>query len=638
VCTLRTTRRDNLRLDSNHKMNLGDYRMNLAILVALVSICCAQAGERVDEISTCDAELFDPSKCLYTRVESAKTMQEAEAVCVHAGGHLASVHTNAQHNTISLIGANSWIGLHDRRVEADCVDEDTEGKFTWTDGSPTEFRAWLEDEPNGRSDKNASCTGPDAWSTALPGRPGDCVCLTDDGQHWEDVPCDSLNDFVCQHCGAMPGPTEYKLYTFTENTLSMWNAEQACVREGGHLASIHSEADTEAIALLIAEVEAYTWIGFHDGYKEAGCTGSLGQTGRGNDPIDYSTGFMWTDGTSTDYTAWANGEPNDWSKLPGMNGAHCDGSGGEDCSFLCPATKGPGWCPPNRWADTACTGADPAWVIDKYVCGFNGAWPRSSDFNDNPLAQGSKACHECPDGMLFNFTKDDGGERMYCVECTPGKSARSLGLAMYNIVDDFRSGCVDCEAGHYDHDMDGTTACAPCPMDTYQDKPGAIGCITCRVGHTSVPGSSSCCPAGTIQDVYNVYSKTGWCLGGPGTQSSTYPTSVDGCWAACLIDYPNSLVAADYWPKNDLRGFPKCWCQTKCVSLSTQNVDSNNPVELALRVGWESDLNLPRPELAGDGGLAGITSSCSPCVAPYYDLDQLASTPCAPCPGETCTY
>ena len=34
-------------------------------------------------------------------------------------------------------------------------------------------------------------------------------------------------------------------------------------------------------------------------------------------------------------------------------------------------------------------------------------------------------------------------------------------------------------------------------------------------------------------------------------------------------------------------------------------------------------------------GFVGNHTSCSPCVAPYYDLDQSAVTPCAPCSGET---
>jgi hypothetical protein len=35
---------------------------------------------------------------------------------------------------------------------------------------------------------------------------------------------------------------------------------------------------------------------------------------------------------------------------------------------------------------------------------------------------------------------------------------------------------------------------------------------------------------------------------------------------------------------------------------------------------------------------ASTAVSCLACVEPYYDLDQLASTPCVPCPGEISTY
>jgi hypothetical protein len=92
--------------------------------------------------------------------------------------------------------------------------------------------------------------------------------------------------------------------------------------------------------------------------------------------------------------------------------------------------------------------------------------------------------------------------------------------------------CSACELGRYDHDADSTSACESCPVDTYQDQPGATGCIVCPMGRTSMLGS----------------------------------TSADAC---CPI------------------------------------------------------------------GFFGTRTSCSPCIAPYYDLDQSATTPCAACSGET---
>ena len=51
----------------------------------------------------------------------------------------------------------------------------------------------------------------------------------------------------------------------------MWDAEDECVAQGGHLASIHSDDDKEAIASLGNTNDM--WIGFHDSFSEAGCTG-----------------------------------------------------------------------------------------------------------------------------------------------------------------------------------------------------------------------------------------------------------------------------------------------------------------------------------------------------------------------------
>jgi hypothetical protein len=59
------------------------------------------------------------------------------------------------------------------------------------------------------------------------------------------------------------------------------------------------------------------------------------------------------------------------------------------------------------------------------------------------------------------------------------------------------SQCSACDPGRYDHDADSTSACEGCPADTFQDQPGAVGCIACPAGHTSVHGSSVCCLAGT---------------------------------------------------------------------------------------------------------------------------------------------
>ena len=49
--------------------------------------------------------------------------------------------------------------------------------------------------------------------------------------------------------------------------------EDTCIRQGGHLASLHSDEDSAAVKALIAGAGLGTaWLGYHDRYQEAGCT------------------------------------------------------------------------------------------------------------------------------------------------------------------------------------------------------------------------------------------------------------------------------------------------------------------------------------------------------------------------------
>ena len=107
-------------------------------------------------------------------------------------------------------------------------------------------------------------------------------------------------------------------FEYNANALSNRAAEEACRRSGGHLASIHSQDEQDTVAALIPDgawPAGRAWNGFHDRHAEQGCDG---------------LGFIWTDGSPTDYTNWDDGEPNDW--LGG--GPHCDGTGGEDCTEM----------------------------------------------------------------------------------------------------------------------------------------------------------------------------------------------------------------------------------------------------------------------------------------------------------------
>jgi hypothetical protein len=115
-------------------------------------------------------------------------------------------------------------------------------------------------------------------------------------------------------------------FEYNDDPLTNHAAEDACLRNGGHLASIHSQDEQDTIAALIPD-GGRAWNGFHDRHAEQGCD---------------DLGFIWTDGSPTDYTNWAEGEPNDW-----LSGSpHCDGTGNEDCTEM--------WRGGASWNDLNC--------------------------------------------------------------------------------------------------------------------------------------------------------------------------------------------------------------------------------------------------------------------------------------------
>eukprot|EP01045_Picozoa_sp_COSAG04_P002283 COSAG04_NODE_81_length_27945_cov_46.142821_26_plen_733_part_00 len=99
----------------------------------------------------------------------------------------------------------------------------------------------------------------------------------------------------------------------------------------------------------------------------------------------------------------------------------------------------------------------------------------------------------------------------YAVEERPGHLAVGVegpdGLSLLPIpVDDFLSAannggyadetCIDCAAGLYDHDGYAGTACASCPLDTYQDFTRSSHCVSCPGGmitHETESASPSDC-------------------------------------------------------------------------------------------------------------------------------------------------
>ena len=93
-------------------------------------------------------------------------------------GHLASVENRQEQNFMldyvnSVKGGGFWIGF---------TDQQSEGLYTWTDGTSSLFTFWGRGEPNNNEGNQ------------------NCALLYLNGA-WDDTECDSQKEFMCKMNG-----------------------------------------------------------------------------------------------------------------------------------------------------------------------------------------------------------------------------------------------------------------------------------------------------------------------------------------------------------------------------------------------------------------------------------------------------
>jgi hypothetical protein len=152
---------------------------------------------------------------------------------------------------------------------------------------------------------------------------------------WNDAACSTETSYVCRDADGQ--------FHFDAGKADWFQAREACQARGTSLASLHSEADAEKLMAVHQPAGEHTdiWIGLNDRRKECGKDGDC---------------FTWEDGSSLQWTAWADGEPNDWRRsesqrdhAPGPAQGGDQGSPGEDCvlAFACSNPMNRGMCHPH---------------------------------------------------------------------------------------------------------------------------------------------------------------------------------------------------------------------------------------------------------------------------------------------------
>jgi len=119
-------------------------------------------------------------------------------------------------------------------------------------------------------------------------------------------------------------------YKLVSSAKSWQAAENQCMSEGGHLASIHNAFENNALSTLAAtgNANANTWIGL-------------------NNMNSSPNMFSWTDGTNTMYTNWGSGQPMQPSAM------HCVQQAGKSTAS------------PNMWMTADCN------MAQQFICNVN---------------------------------------------------------------------------------------------------------------------------------------------------------------------------------------------------------------------------------------------------------------------------
>jgi hypothetical protein len=129
-----------------------------------------------------DCTLFAIGERSYAFCPGAATWDAARGHCTGLGGDLLRIDDEAENTAVAQLpepapgaGGGWFIGLSDAA---------SRGAFTWVDGGPLSFTAWLPGEPNdGGADE-------------------DCAEMDQVGGGWNDVPCSMTRAFVCESGGA----------------------------------------------------------------------------------------------------------------------------------------------------------------------------------------------------------------------------------------------------------------------------------------------------------------------------------------------------------------------------------------------------------------------------------------------------
>lgn len=238
--------------------------------------------QKVKKEENSSAEPTDGHK--YEIFRETLTWEEAKAACKAKGGHLATITSQEEQKMIeSLNTQNSklWIGGY----------KNSAGEWCWVTGEPWEYQNWGDGEPNNSSnvvaDESCVAVWPVKWNDLANSNTYEqsgYICEWEASDAAEETQVEGYTGHV------------YEFYTLPESEwesgpITWQQAERRCEWKGGHLAIIESSTEN---FLLYSAMKAKGYENAYFGYSDKSSEGN----------------WKWVNGTSTAYTNWHSGEPN----------------------------------------------------------------------------------------------------------------------------------------------------------------------------------------------------------------------------------------------------------------------------------------------------------------------------------------
>lgn len=264
----------------SYENGIGNKKCSRGLLNARLAV--EEAIRRRDKKASSPDE--SAGKHRYKIYYDTLTWEEAKAACEAKGGHLATITSEKEQYLLELSNdknQNLWIGGY----------KNADGQWCWVNGEPWTYENWGDGEPNNSSNVVAgeSCVvmWPEKWNDLANSNTYEqsgYIC------EWEasDVAEETQVEGYTGHL--------YEFYTLPESEwesgpITWQQAERRCEWKGGHLAVIESSTEN---FLLYSAMKAKGYENAYFGFSD--------ESSEGN--------WKWVDGTSTAYTNWHSGEPN----------------------------------------------------------------------------------------------------------------------------------------------------------------------------------------------------------------------------------------------------------------------------------------------------------------------------------------